>query len=74
VELYAVTSTVSTNGDQGADPNKLVKVIDLLKATTLPQGDDLASFVTIRSAAAGEVLRGVTLAPEKEVGNNKDKE
>jgi hypothetical protein len=66
VEIYAVTSTVSTNGDQGADPNKLVKVIDLLKATTIPQGDpNLANFVTIRSAGAGEVLRGVALAPEK---------
>jgi hypothetical protein len=32
VDIYAVTSTVSTNGDQGADPNKLVKVTDLLKA------------------------------------------
>ncbi len=39
VTIYAVTSTVSASGDQGADPNKLVKVIDLLKATTMPTGD-----------------------------------
>src|SRR4029077_9645299 len=26
--IYAVTSTISTSGDQGADPNKLVKVLD----------------------------------------------
>jgi hypothetical protein len=70
VTLFAITSTVSANGDQGADPNKLVKVTDLLNATTLAQGagdnhrdDRLGHFVTIRSARAGEVLRGVALAP-----------
>jgi hypothetical protein len=70
VTLYAITSTVSTNGDQGADPNKLVKVTDLLGATTLPvrggdndRDDRIGHFVTIRSAKAGEVLRGVAFAP-----------
>ena len=70
VDIYAVTSTVSTSGDQGADPNKLVKVTDLLKATTLPAAHgnndregSLGRFVTIREAKAGEVLRGVTFAP-----------
>ena len=70
VDIYAVTSTVSTSGDQGADPNKLVKVTDLLKATTLPaaQGNNnrdgsLGRFITIREAKSGEVLRGVTFAP-----------
>ncbi len=62
VEIYAVTSTVSASGDQGADPNKLVKVTDLLAATTLPTGG-LGHFTTVRSAAAGEVLRGVAFAP-----------
>jgi len=70
VTIYAVTSTVSASGDQGADPNKLVKVTDLLKATTLPVGDGdrnwdngLGHFATIRSAQSGEVLRGVAFAP-----------
>jgi hypothetical protein len=68
VDIYAVTSTVSASGDQGADPNKLVKVTDLLKATTLPaaKGNNdggLGRFVTIREATSGEVLRGVTFAP-----------
>ena len=36
VTVFAITSTLSTNGDQGADPNKLVKVTDVLSATTLP--------------------------------------
>jgi hypothetical protein len=72
VTIYAVTSTVSASGDQGADPNKLVKVRDLLSATTLPTGDGdrdrddrVGHFVTIRSAKAGEVLRGVSLAPKE---------
>ncbi|UWZ83541.1 hypothetical protein [Occallatibacter riparius] len=65
VELYAVTSTVSASGDQGADPNKLVKVIDLLKATTLPTEGGLGQFTVIRTAASGEVLRGVAFAPRK---------
>ena len=70
VDIYAVTSTISASGDQGADPNKLVKVKDVLSATALPLSDNghshskLGHFVTIRSAEAGEVLRGVSFAPE----------
>jgi hypothetical protein len=63
VTVYVVTSTVSASGDQGADPNKLMKVTDLLRATTLPSGGWLDHFVTIRSAGYGEVLRGVAFAP-----------
>ena len=36
VTIWAVTSTVSGGGDQGADPNQLVSVTDKLGATTLP--------------------------------------
>jgi hypothetical protein len=77
VTIYAVTSTVSASGDQGADPNLLVKVTDRLDATTLPTrgaGKDHASlghFVTIRAAEAGEVFRGVALAPEGNAGADK---
>jgi hypothetical protein len=77
VTIYAVTSTVSTSGDQGADPNKLVKIEDQLSATTLPAGhpdhdgkDSFERFVTIRSAAAGEVLRGVAFAPQDRDGDD----
>jgi hypothetical protein len=68
VTIWAVTSTISTNGDQGADPNKLVRVTDVLSATTLPTGnghgdDRVGTFETIRSARAGEVFRGVAFAP-----------
>jgi hypothetical protein len=65
VDLYAITSTISANGDQGADPNKLVAVKDLLSATSLPKGNrvGLDTFTTLRTAQAGEVLRGIAFAP-----------
>jgi hypothetical protein len=63
VTLYAVTSTVSAAGDQGADPNKLVKVTDVVSATSAPSGHGLGQFVTIRSACFGEVFRGIDFAP-----------
>jgi hypothetical protein len=72
VDIYAVTSTVSTSGDQGADPNKLVKVTDILKANRLPKADGffgIGRFETIRAARAGEVLRGVAFAPEDRGGD-----
>jgi hypothetical protein len=69
VTIYAVTSTISPSGDQGADPNKLVKVTDVLKATNLPSGEGLGRFKTIRSAKSGEVLRGVAFAPQDRGGD-----
>jgi hypothetical protein len=62
--IYAITSTISQNGDNGADPNKLVKVTDSISATQAASKGDLDSFETIRSARAGEAFRGVALAPE----------
>jgi len=62
--ILAITSTASQNGDNGADPNKLVKVTDLISATTPATSGDLDTFVTIRSARAGEAFRGVALAPQ----------
>jgi hypothetical protein len=60
VILYAITSTTSGGGDTGADPNKLVAIIDTIGATTLPAYEQ---FFTLRSAGFGEVLRGVSLTP-----------
>ena len=59
VTIYAITSTVSGNGDQGADPNRLVVITDQLSATTLPN----ESFTTFQSAGNLEVLRGVSFTP-----------
>jgi hypothetical protein len=71
VNIYAVTSTISPSGDQGADPNKLFKVTDVLKATILPTGDgdhdkddSIGQIKIIRSAKSGEVFRGVDFAPQ----------
>jgi hypothetical protein len=63
VTIFAITSTISANGDTGADPNKLVKVSDRVSDSTLPTEDGLGHFKTIRSAKAGEVFRGVALSP-----------
>ncbi len=64
VTIFAITSTISSNGDTGADPNKLVKVTDRISDTTLPTGKDgLGRFTVVRSAQAGEVFRGIALAP-----------
>ncbi|WP_420971341.1 hypothetical protein [Bradyrhizobium sp. B120] len=60
VSIWAITSTVSGSGDQGADPNKLVMITDKLSATTLPAGEH---FVTLRTANSGEALRGVSFTP-----------
>jgi hypothetical protein len=57
---FAVTSTVSGSGDQGADPNKVVTVTDQPAASSLPTGE---SFQPIEAATNGEVLRGVSFTP-----------
>ena len=69
--IYAVTSTISQNGDNGADPNTVVKVTDLISSTTLATGgdgdhdrDDLDVFTTIAGPRARVAFRGVALAPE----------
>ena len=62
VTIYAVTSTVSTNGDPGADPDKLVSITDTL-ANTTATGASAETFTTLRTAVAGEVLRGISFTP-----------
>jgi hypothetical protein len=58
--IYAITSTISGSGDQGADPNKLIAITDNLSATSLPADE---TFYTLKTAGYGEVLRGVTWTP-----------
>ncbi|HXE30952.1 MAG TPA: hypothetical protein VN515_04035 [Terriglobales bacterium] len=60
VTLWAITSTVSGSGDQGADPNRLVVINDPLAATT-PVANE--RFYTLETAGFAEVLRGVSLTP-----------
>jgi hypothetical protein len=58
VTLYATTSTSSASTDNGADPNKVVKITDQLSATTLPAAE---SFSTVIGPTYGTVYRGVAL-------------
>jgi phosphodiesterase/alkaline phosphatase D-like protein len=62
VSLFAVTSTVSTATDQGADPNRLVSITDNVAFTTSAQASG-ESFSTLKTARYSEVLRGVTFTP-----------
>lgn len=58
--IYAITSTVSGNGDQGADPNMVVVITDLISATQLPQNESFSVFAAAKNL---EVLRGVSFTP-----------
>jgi hypothetical protein len=69
--VWGITSTVSGNGDQGADPNKLVMISDKLAATSLPAGE---SFATLQTARFGEVLRGVSLTPGTGIARREDRD
>jgi hypothetical protein len=60
VTIWAVTSTVSGGGDEGADPNKLVSVTDKLDATSMPSRE---SFRTVEPARYDQVVRGVSFTP-----------
>ncbi len=68
VSLWAVTSTVSGSGDQGADPNKLVEINDNLAATSRPPGE---SFKTVETAVLGQLYRGVTFTPGTDVSSGR---
>lgn len=63
VTLFAITSTVSKSGDQGADPNQLVAITDTLSNTKATQAAG-EQFSVIDRANYGEVLRGVSFAPQ----------
>ena len=63
--IWAITSTVSGGGDQGADPNKLVTITDKVATTTLPANE---KFITVRTAQFGEVLRGISFTPGTGLG------
>jgi len=62
VTIWAITSTVSGNGDPGADPNQLVVITDLLKNVDATAAAS-EKFFTLRTARFTEVLRGVSFTP-----------
>jgi hypothetical protein len=59
VTLWATTSTSSASGDNGADPNKVVRITDRLSATTLTGPVTRESFGTVIGPTYGTVYRGV---------------
>jgi hypothetical protein len=69
--IYGITSTVSGNGDQGADPNRLVAVTDDLTNTNATKAAT-EKFTIIRRAEFAEVLRGVSFAPSGKNGDDGD--
>jgi hypothetical protein len=68
--IYGVTATYDNipNMDNGADPNEVVKITDLLSDTsnTPPAGEDFSVFA---APVYGTVYRGVTLATVPEPGS-----
>jgi hypothetical protein len=68
VTIWAITSTVSGNGDEGADPNRLVVISDA-RENTDPAVASNERFFTVRTAGFGEVLRGVSFTPGTEAGD-----
>jgi hypothetical protein len=63
VTLWATTSTSSTSGDNGADPNKVVKIKDQLSATTMTAKVAKEKFQTVMGPTYGRVYRGVAFIP-----------
>jgi hypothetical protein len=59
VTLWATTSTSSASGDNGADPNKVVRIVDDVAAKTLTGSVAQESFTTIAGPTYGTVYRGV---------------
>jgi hypothetical protein len=62
VTIWGITSTVSGNGDTGADPNRLVVITDA-QSNTRAAGAAKERFFTLKAAGFGEVLRGVAFTP-----------
>jgi hypothetical protein len=60
VTIFGVTSTFSSAGDPGADPNRVVSVTDELDATSLPASE---AFATVQAPRYGHVYRGVAYVP-----------
>ena len=73
VTIWAITSTVSGGGDQGADPNRLVAITDSLSNSSASVAAQ-ELFSVARQAGFAEVLRGVSFTPgtgAEDRGNNR---
>ena len=63
VTLWATTATSSTSGDNGADPNKVVRITDVLSAQTVTPAVQAEAFQTVIGPTYGAVYRGVAFVP-----------
>ena len=63
VTLWATTGTVSGSGDNGADPNQIVKITDVLGDTALPTSE---AFSVFDGPVAGLRYGGVAFAAAPE--------
>ena len=63
VTLWATTSTSSASGDNGADPNKVVRITDEVAATTMTAKVAQETFETVAGPTYGTVYRGVSYVP-----------
>jgi hypothetical protein len=59
VTFWATTATTSDSGDNGADPNQIVEITDVLADTTLPSNE---SFSVFDQAQVGLRYGGVAFA------------
>ena len=64
VTIFAITSTISASGDQGADPNRLVTITDRLAATSLP----LTSSSMFWTPPASDKFSAASLLPGSRTG------
>jgi len=62
VVIWATSATVSGDGDEGADPNKLFVITDKL-ANTSPTVAAKETFTDLYDATYAELLRGVSFTP-----------
>jgi hypothetical protein len=67
--IWAISSTVSGGGDNGADPNKMFVVSDRLTNTSATVAAH-ETFTDLRDAVSGEVLRGISFTPGTPVTSN----
>jgi hypothetical protein len=74
VTLWATTSTTSASTDNGADPNKVVQIVDKLSATTLTGSVVNETFRTVAGPTYGTVYRGVAYVPSECDGHGHDRD
>jgi hypothetical protein len=72
VTLWASTSTSSTSGDNGADPNRVVEITDEVAATTLSGKVASETFRSIEGPTYGTVYRGVAYVASHDQDHDRD--